>query len=195
MILAAAVLALISVAGGASDTLAVALRLEPGLATVAIQLKAPRYLVVLDLTAPRNIEILVPESEAQRLPAGVSEIQLDRPRPFSSDSAGLLPKLKPCYEPQKISDSDSTRYVSTEACGSGPQSASTPGHPAPATKSKGEHTVLLLATSSPLDAAGVRKLIGKIRESADLMATRRALLAELAKAGDLQWAALTVPPG
>ena len=192
MILAAAVMALISVA---SDTLAVALRLEPGLATVAIQLRAPRYLVVLDLTAPGHIEVLVPESEAQRLPAGVSEIQLDRPRPLSFDSAGLLPKLKPCYEPQKISDSDSTRYVSTEACGSAPQSASKPGHPAPATQAKGEHSVLLLAVSSPLDAAGVRKLIGKIRKSADVMATRRALLAELAKAGDLQWAALAVPPG
>ena len=194
MNLAVAVTALISAAGGPSDTLAVALRLEPGLATAVIQLSAPRYLVVLDLTAPRNIELLVPESDPQRLPAGISEVQLDRPRPLSSDSVGLPPpKFKPCSEPQKISDSDSTRFVSTDACGSAPKSASSPGHPAPATR--GEHTVLLLVASSPLDATSVRRVIGKVRKSPDAVATRRALLAELEKAGNLQWAIVVIPPG
>jgi hypothetical protein len=189
-----ALAALLSAAAGPSDTLAVALRLEPGLATAAIKLGAPGYLVVLDLTTPRNIEILVPESEPQRLPAGISEIQLDRPKPLAPDSAGLAaPKFKPCTEPQKISDSDSTRFVATDACGSAPKSATSPGHPAPVPK--GEHTVLLLVASSPLDAAGVRKAIGRVRKSPDADAARRAVLAELAKAGNLQWAIVVIPPG
>lgn len=194
MLLAVAVSTLIYAAGGPSDSLAVALRLEPGQATAVIQLGAPRYLVVLDLTAPRAIEILVPESDAQRLPAGISEIQLDRPRRLPPDSAGLLtPKFKQCSEPQKIRDIDSTRYVSTDACGSAPRSDSSRGHPAAA--SRGDHILLLLAASSPLDAARVRNVIGKVRKSPDVLAAQRAVLAELGKAGDLQWATVIIPPG
>lgn len=192
LLLAAA--ALLSLPPGAPDSLPVALQLEPGIATAFIQLRAPRYLVVLDLTAPRAIEILVPESDPQRLPAGTSEIQLDRPRPRSPDSVALLsPRFKPCYEDQKVSDSDSTKLVSTEACGSAPDTSRARGHPAPATK--GEHTILLLAASTPLDASGVRKLLGKARKSPDSAAARSAVLAELAKAGELQSATLVIPPG